>query len=60
MAKQTYTIEIDEVQRCQLFFAICRLPETEKDQAFKELALMLADLPNIEKKTPGIIHGLCW
>jgi hypothetical protein len=57
---QTYTIEIDEVQRCRLFFAISKLPPEFRDEEFNLLSGMLAELPQVEKVHPGIVHGFCY
>lgn len=72
---KTYTVEINEYQRCLLFYTLVKnksaierqlvgTPGDEaEDTAFGEFQLileMLADLPNQEKANPGIIHGFCW
>jgi len=54
----TYITEIDEEQRGIFIKALKALPgKTEDEQLLLE---MMEGLPEIEEKTPGIIHGLCF
>lgn len=62
----SYDIAIDEEQRLMLSVALSRMLQAVELQTAKPvhddwatLLLMLVELPEIEKKEPGIVHGLC-
>ena len=72
MSKQTYTIEINEYQRCLLYYVLSKGRQIDMTQllvdpgdeaaetALGELDLILGMLTRLPETEPGTVHGFCW
>lgn len=57
--QRSYTIMINEEQRVLLMKCAVTLALVDKGEELQLLVELLGELPEVEEKDPGVIHGFC-